>query len=234
MNLKAIYKAGIASTFLAAAPVFANTGISDETVYLFNTLFLLVCAVLVMFMAAGFAMLEAGMVRSKSVAVICTKNIALYALAGVAFYFVGYELMYGLSFKGLVGEWVPWLIDDRAALAGDLSAGHASGAGWFFQMVFVATAASVVSGALAERVRFWPFVVFTLLLTGVLYPVGDLRDNRSRSRVTGTEQVCTRTSRPHTRVIRTLESTQFTLPLRLCPTSMNCIFATMVTGSMNV
>lgn len=171
MNLKAIYKAGIASTFLTAGPVFANTGLSDETAYLFNTLFLLVCGVLVMFMAAGFAMLEAGMVRSKSVAVICAKNIALYALAGVAFYLVGYELMYGFSFKGLVGEWAPWLIDDRAALAGDLSAGHASGAGWFFQMVFVATAASVVSGALAERVRFWSFVVFTLLLTGVLYPV---------------------------------------------------------------
>jgi Amt family ammonium transporter len=139
--------------------------------FLFNTLFTLGCAVLVMFMAAGFTMLEAGTVRSKSVAVICTKNVALYAVAGIMFYLVGYQLMYGSSFMGLAGEFSPWFGDDQAALAGQTTGGVASGASWFFQMVFVATAASVTSGTLAERVRFWSFVGFVVVLTGFIYPV---------------------------------------------------------------
>lgn len=156
---------------LVAAPVLAESGVPEETAFLLSTLFALVCGVLVMFMAAGFAMLEAGMVRSKSVAVICAKNIALYALAGVAFYLIGYQLMYGSTTLGLIGEWRIWGADDAAALSGDLSAGQASGASWFFQMVFVATAASVVSGALAERVRFWSFSIFVVALTAVVYPL---------------------------------------------------------------
>ncbi len=144
---------------------------ADQTSYMFNTLFLLFSGVLVMFMAAGFAMLEAGMVRSKSVAVICAKNISLYAMAGIAFYLIGYQLMYGPSLLGLAGETSVWGPEDGAAAAGDHSAGAASGAVWFFQMVFVATAASVVSGALAERIRFWPFIIFTAVLTGVIYPL---------------------------------------------------------------
>lgn len=139
--------------------------------FLFNTLFTLGCAVLVMFMAAGFTMLEAGMVRSKSVAVICTKNIALYSVAGIMFYLVGYQLMYGSSYLGLVGEISLWFGDDQAVLSGEASSGVASGASWFFQMVFVATAASVVSGTLAERAKFWAFVGFVVILTGFIYPV---------------------------------------------------------------
>jgi Amt family ammonium transporter len=165
--------AGLAGipALLAAVPSHAAALTGAETGYLFNTLFLLVCGALVMFMAAGFAMLEAGTVRSKSVAVICAKNIALYALAGIAFYLVGYQLMYGASESGIIGEFAIWRPDDRAALSGAEITGHASSADWFFQMVFVATAASVVSGALAERIRFWPFALSTLVLAGLVYPV---------------------------------------------------------------
>ena len=164
----------LASGTVLASPLqvqAGSPGMPDETAFLLNTLFLLICGVLVMFMAAGFAMLEAGMVRSKSVAMILVKNIAVYALASVAFYIVGFELMYGESFAGLIGRFLLWIPDDSDALGSDLSAGRASSAGWFFQMVFVATAASVVSGALAERVRFWAFAIFTVALTGLIYPV---------------------------------------------------------------
>jgi Amt family ammonium transporter len=156
---------------LAPATALAEGPAGAETAYLFNTLFILVCGVLVMFMAAGFAMLEAGMVRSKSVAVICTKNIALYSVAGIMFYLVGYQLMYGPGSFGLFGSFSTWFASDQQALAGNFDAGMATSADWFFQMVFVATAASVVSGALAERVRFWPFVIFVMIMAGLLYPV---------------------------------------------------------------
>jgi Amt family ammonium transporter len=159
--------AGLGVSFSATA----DTGLGSESTYLFNTLFILACSVLVMFMAAGFAMLEAGMVRSKSVAVICTKNIALYSVAGIMFYLLGYQLMYGSSTAGLLGSFSIWFPTDAVAIAGESDGGVASSASWFFQMVFVATAASVVSGALAERVRFWPFVIFVMILTGFLYPI---------------------------------------------------------------
>ena len=162
--------AGLVASF-AAGPAFAMGPEAAETGYLLNTLFLLLCGVLVMFMAAGFAMLEAGSVRSKSVTMICAKNVALYAVAGIAFYLTGYQVMYGETILGLVGWPGLWSADDSAALAGTDLAGHASAADWFFQMVFVATAASVVSGALAERVRFWPFAIATLAMAAMVYPI---------------------------------------------------------------
>ena len=141
-----------------------------ESDFIINTFFLLFCGCLVMFMALGFAMLEAGSVRIKSVAVILVKNIGLYAIAGIMFYLLGYNLMYKDvgSFIGTFSTWVP---DDNAAKSGDFSAGYASAAGWFFQMVFVATAASIVSGALAERIKIWPFFFFCIILTSFLYPI---------------------------------------------------------------
>ncbi len=142
-----------------------------ETGFIINTFFLLFCGALVMLMAAGFAMLEAGMVRSKSVAVILVKNIGLYALAGLMFYVVGYNLMYLGVDGGYYGTATPWVGDDSKALAGDFSARYSSYAGWFFQMVFVATAASIVSGALAERIKIWPFMAFVAILTGFIYPI---------------------------------------------------------------
>lgn len=143
-----------------------------ETAYILNTFFLLFCGCLVMFMALGFTMLEAGMVRNKSVAVILVKNVGLYAMAGLMYYVIGYNLMYtGVEDNGFIGIPLPWHPDDSAALAGDYSAGYASSADWFFQMVFVATAASIVSGTLAERIKIWPFMIFCIILTGLIYPI---------------------------------------------------------------
>ncbi len=142
-----------------------------ETDFVINTFFLLFCGALVMFMAAGFAMLEAGSVRSKSVAAILIKNIGLYAVAGLMFFLFGYNLMYKDVAGGFIGSLAIWTPDDSAALSGDFSAKYASSAGWFFQMVFAATAASVVSGALAERIKLWPFFIFCGLLCAFIYPV---------------------------------------------------------------
>ena len=158
----------IVAGLLLSQVAFADSGITAEVSYLFNTLLLLICGVLVMFMAAGFAMLEAGMVRSKSVAVILAKNVSLYAIASIMFYVVGYQWMYGSGTWGLFGELAIWSPSEAAGP--DVSLGQPSVASWFFQMVFVATAASVVSGALAERVKFWPFAAFVVVLTGFLYP----------------------------------------------------------------
>ena len=148
--------------------------------FVLNTFSFLVWGALVMWMCAGFTMLESGSVRTKNASVICLKNIGLYAIAGLAYYAVGYNLMYvdvaswiG-SFKFLYGPSAA----EIALLKGDASAaqavaehGHAVMSDWFFQMVFVATTASIVSGTLAERVKLWSFFLFTLLLTAFIYPI---------------------------------------------------------------
>ncbi|MDZ4381113.1 MAG: ammonium transporter [Parvibaculum sp.] len=143
---------------------------APDTAYVFNTLLFLMTGFLVMFMAAGFAMLEAGLVRSKNVAMQCTKNIALYSIAGIMYYLVGYNLMYSGVDGGYFGSISIWGVDDSGGVASDGS-GYASASDWYFQMVFVATAASIVSGTLAERIKLWPFLVFTVFLTGVIYPI---------------------------------------------------------------
>jgi Amt family ammonium transporter len=157
---------------LAAVPALAE--VSPETAYVFNTFLFLVCGFLVMFMAAGFTMLESGMVRSKNVATICVKNISLFAIAGLMYWLVGYNLMYGIAEGGYIGElFSVWSADD-SAIAGetpDFSGGYASGSDWYFQMVFCATTASIVSGTIAERMKLWPFLIFTLFLTGFIYPI---------------------------------------------------------------
>lgn len=150
-----------------AAPL---TRASDETQFVFNTFLFLVTGFLVMFMAAGFAMLESGLVRSKNVATILCKNVALYAVAGIMFYLIGYNLMYSNVDGGYFGEIAIWLTPDPAE-EGDALGGYAGASDWFFQMVFVATAASIVSGTVAERIRIWPFMLFTVILTGIMYPI---------------------------------------------------------------
>ena len=157
-----------------AAAQDAGTGVPPETQFIFNTLSFLVHGFLVMWMAAGFAMLEAGLVRKRSVGTQLLKNIALYSVAGILFYLVGYNLMYDGVDGGFFGSFGIWSADDGAALAeqgAELAGGYAASSDWFFQMVFVATAASIVSGTLAERVRVWPFLLFTAVLTGILYPI---------------------------------------------------------------
>ena len=120
-----------------------------------------------MFMAAGFCMLEAGQVRSKNTAVICLKNIGLFSLAGLMYYLVGYNLMYDGVDGGYIGS---FSIFDRSSDV-DLETGYAAASDWYFQMVFVATAASIVSGALAERILIWPFFLFVVILTAFIYPI---------------------------------------------------------------
>lgn len=153
----------------------ANAAVEGETAFVFNTLLFLVMGFLVMWMAAGFAMLESGMVRSKNVATICLKNIVLYAVAGIMFYVVGYQLMYGIEEGGYLGTFSIWAPDNTAFLGETPEFGegdtYAPGSDWFFQMVFVATAASIVSGTLAERIKLWPFLIFVILLTGFIYPI---------------------------------------------------------------
>ncbi|MBX3493155.1 MAG: ammonium transporter [Parvibaculum sp.] len=141
-----------------------------ETAYIFNTLLFLIGGFLVMWMAAGFTMLEAGLVRSKNVAMQCTKNISLYSIAGILYYLVGYNLMYDGVDGGYFGSLSLWGVDDSGGVADD-GTGYSSASDWYFQMVFVATAASIVSGTLAERIRLWPFLLFTVFLTGFIYPI---------------------------------------------------------------
>lgn len=142
-----------------------------EVAYIFNTFSFLINGVLVMWMAAGFAMLEAGLVRSKNVATICLKNIALFGVAGILYYLIGYKLMYAGVDGGWIGSLGLWGADDAAAAAGDFSGKYAAASDWFFQMVFCGAACSVVSGCVAERIKFWPFMAFCVVLTGIIYPI---------------------------------------------------------------
>ncbi len=166
---------------LGASP--AAAAVSAETAYVLNTFSFLVHGFLVMWMAAGFAMLESGLVRTKNTATICLKNIALYSLAGLLYYLLGYSLMY-VDVGQFIGSFALLYNSSGAELAllnaeeatPELVApvvenGYAVMSDWFFQMVFVATAASIVSGTLAERIKVWPFLIFVVVLTGVIYPI---------------------------------------------------------------
>ena len=143
----------------------AETTVSAEVQAIFNSLLFLICGFLVMFMAAGFAMLESGMVTSKSVSVICAKNIGLYSIAGIMFWLFGYNLAYGIPEGGYIGTFTPW------SDASSVETGYADGSDWYFQMVFCATTVSICSGAMAERVKLWPFFLFAAILAGVIYPI---------------------------------------------------------------
>ena len=151
-----------------------------ELAYALDTFYFLVCGALVMWMAAGFTMLEAGSVRTKNASVICLKNIGLYSIAGLAYYLIGYNLMY-VDVGSLIGSFsflrapssdeLALLADTEGAREAVVATDYAVMSDWFFQMVFVATAASIVSGALDERVELWSFFVFTLVLTAFIYPI---------------------------------------------------------------
>ena len=143
----------------------AETTVSAEIGFIFNTLLFLICGFLVFFMACGFAMLESGMVTSKSVSVICAKNIGLISIAGIMFWMFGYNLAYGIPEGGYIGSFIPW--SDSSAV----DTGYADGSDWYFQMVFCATTVSIVSGTLAERIKLWPFFLFAAILSGILYPI---------------------------------------------------------------
>jgi ammonium transporter, Amt family len=151
------------------AIIVAET-VSGGTGYILNTLLFLIGGFLVMWMAAGFAMLEAGLVRSKNVSVQCLKNIGLYSIAGLMFWVIGYSIAYPGFEGGFIG-----VADFPYAMQGvgeaDTGTGYSVASDWFFQMVFCATTASIVSGAVAERVKLVPFFIFVTVLTGFIYPV---------------------------------------------------------------
>jgi ammonium transporter, Amt family len=147
-----------------------------ETRYALDTFYFLVCAALVMWMAAGFTMLEAGLVRARNTVEILTKNVALYAVACLLYMIVGYNLMYPA--EGINGFWpgVDWLLSAtdhsaEAVLASDGDLYYSSLSDFMFQVVFVATAMSIVSGAVAERMKLWSFLAFAVVLTGFIYPI---------------------------------------------------------------
>ena len=166
---------------LARPAVAQAAGVDEETRFVLNTFAFLVWGALVMWMCAGFTMLESGAVRTKNASMICLKNIGIYSIAGLAYFFIGYKLMYGDLLGGFIGaiDGLPGASAAEAALLGGqaekvdevIENGYSAMSDWFFQMVFVATAASIVSGAIAERVKMWPFFLFTLALTAVIYPI---------------------------------------------------------------
>ena len=161
---------------LALAQDAAAPGFDEIGPYIMTTLLFCMAGFLVFFMACGFAMLEGGLVRSKNVTMQMTKNIALYSFAAIMYWLIGFNLMYpGDSWimAGWVGPFFSTtVLDPVGVAAADAALDYASiGSDFFFQLVFVAATASIVSGALAERIKLWPFLVFTIVLTGVLYPI---------------------------------------------------------------
>jgi Amt family ammonium transporter len=151
----------------AAMPSFDEVG-----PYIMTTLLFCMAGFLVFFMAAGFAMLEGGLVRSKNVTMQMTKNIALYSLAAIMYWLVGFNTMYPGDFNGFFALGGQTVLDPVGVAAADAALDYASiGSDFFFQLVFVAATASIVSGALAERIKLWPFLIFVIVLTGFMYPI---------------------------------------------------------------
>ena len=145
-----------------------------ELAYSIDTFYLLISGALVMWMGAGFTMLEAGLVRAKSVAGIVTKNISLYAVAGIMYWFVGYHLMYSHSDHSLIPAFNLLLGNDHSVAQVNTADGaihYSKMAHFFFQVVFAAAAMSIVSGAVAERMKLWSFLFFAVVMTAVIYPV---------------------------------------------------------------
>ena len=162
-----------AAASLPALAQDAPMAVPRDSAFIFNTLLFIIGGFLVMWMAAGFAMLEAGMVRTKNVSMQCTKNIALYSISGLMFWLVGYSLMYpgdgNWIMQDVVGKISPY--PTQAVGAGIDQGTYSVASDWFFQMVFCAATASIVSGTIAERVKLWPFLIFVAVLTGIIYPI---------------------------------------------------------------
>ena len=165
---------------LMLVSVSVNAAVEQEAQFVFNTFSFLIWGALVMWMCAGFTMLEAGSVRTKNSSVICLKNIGLYSIAGLMYYLVGYNLMY-TDVSGWIGTFtltygpseaeLALLSGDEEAKAAVVENGYSVMSDWFFQMVFVATTASIISGTMAERVKLWSFLLFTAFLAGAIYPL---------------------------------------------------------------
>ena len=150
-------------SLLISSGVYAAVDI--EVAYIFNTFSFLVCAFLVMWMPAGFCMLESGLVTTKSVSTIAAKNIGKFAIVSVMFYLVGYNLGYGDADNPYFGSFAVW--SDNSSL----ETGYSDYSDWLFQTLFVCATCSIVSGAVAERIKIWPFFIFSAILGGFIYPI---------------------------------------------------------------
>jgi ammonium transporter, Amt family len=176
-TLLALGAAGLATPALAQEPSVADVMTNVfHLQYAMDTFYFLVCGALVMWMAAGFSMLEAGLVRGKNTAEILTKNVALFSISCVMYLVCGYAIMYGggIFLSGIEGG--DTLVEDALgafAEQGDFTGDsvYSGASDFFFQVVFVATAMSIVSGAVAERMKLWAFLAFAVVMTGFIYPM---------------------------------------------------------------
>ncbi len=165
----------IALPTLGLAQEADTTPTHAEIGFILTTFMFIVMGVLVFWMAAGFAMLEAGLVRSKNVTMQLTKNMALFSLAAVFYFLIGYALMYpgdGWSIPGMLGAFSFASLEPVGLAGAEPDLTYASvGSDFFFQLMFCAATASIVSGALAERIKLWPFLIFVVILTALIYPI---------------------------------------------------------------
>ena len=178
MTYKNLFGACAALAFLPSfgmAQALDTTPSNAEIGFIFTSFMFLVSGVLVFFMAAGFAMLEAGLVRGKNVTMQLTKNMGLFSIAAIVYYMIGYNLMYpgdGWSIEGILGAFGVAALEPVGLEGAEPDLTYASvGSDFFFQLMFCAATASIVSGALAERIKLWPFLVFTVILVGLIYPI---------------------------------------------------------------
>jgi len=156
---------GIIVFFSLTELVFAETTMSEEGQYIFNSLAFYIGGVLVAFMAAGFCMLESGLVTTKSVSTIAAKNIGKFAIASIIFFLFGYNLAYGIPEGGYIGSFSMW------SDGSEIGTGYSDSSDWFFQTMFVCATVSIVSGAVAERIKIWPFFLFAVIMAGFIYPI---------------------------------------------------------------
>ena len=164
MFKRSFYFLGILSFFLLFSS-YARAGVDAEVAYIFNTFSFLVCGFLVMWMAAGFLFLESGLVTTRSVSTIAAKNIGKFAIVSIVFYLFGYNMGYGIPEGGYIGTFSIWT--DNTSI----ETGYSDASDWFFQALFVCATVSIVSGAVAERIKIWPFFAFAAILGGFIYPI---------------------------------------------------------------
>ena len=145
--------------------VIAETTITAEGQYIFNTLAFYIGSVLVALMAAGFCMLECGLVTTKSVSTIAAKNVGKFAICSIVFFLFGYNVAYEIPEGGYIGSFSTW------SDGSEIGTGYSDSSDWFFQTMFVCATVSIVSGAVAERIKIWPFFAFAVIMSGFIYPI---------------------------------------------------------------
>ena len=165
INLIKKISLSIVILFSVTSLASAETTISAEGQYIFNTLGFYLGGVLVAFMAAGFCMLECGLVTTKSVSTIAAKNIGKFAIASIVFFLCGYNLAYGIPEGGYIGSFSIW------SDSSEIGTGYSDYSDWFYQAMFVCATVSIVSGAVAERIKIWPFFIFSAIMAAFIYPI---------------------------------------------------------------